>query len=576
VAETNFKSRVLPAACLKHAVALCCLVTLASQPFSFAQPSLAADGSAANGSVANGSSANGPAANGSAAKISANNPTIAAADKSQNLGDLSIFKALPPEIVHTHEENKTLSMSPIHLGELIQVASMRPLRLEASYDEPVSLAQALSYAMDKSLTIRIAHESVVFQNASLGGQMANFLPSFGMGYTFTKSHVQNPDTHSSAKVVSPRVGWPLFVGGSNVYSLLVQYYRAKGWSQTFKSNVNDALLNVFNAYTNLALNHALLKIRVKAVEVSELQLKLNEELVRAGTGTRFAIMQSRSQLASDKQALLAQQITTRQSSLLLGYALDLPLAVNLVPDQEYLTETRLVDEKLSIDKALNVALLNRPELRQYELFRVAAARNIQNIAANLYPTVAISSSYTSSNTTSQTASSGSSSPGGSTSSGSGNSAVSTTAGAGIFGGLFNTTQNSLSLGYSLPNLGMATIANIVGAKALSRQSLLQANQELQLVRQQVRSDYIVVMSVREQIDNAAYGVDSSKEALRLANLRMVTGNGTNLELIQAENTYINALYAQAQAIIASNQAQAQLLHDMGVISQDTLLHGYLR
>ena len=123
---------------------------------------------------------------------------------------------------------------------------------------------------------------------------------------------------------------------------------------------------------------------------------------------------------------------------------------------------------------------------------------------------------------------------------------------------------------------MATIANIIGAKALSRQAMLQANQELQLVRQQVRSDYIVVMSVREQIDNAAYGVDSSKEALRLANLRMATGNGTNLELIQAENTYINALYAQAQAIIASNQAQAQLLHDMGVISPDTLLHGYLR
>jgi outer membrane protein TolC len=248
----------------------------------------------------------------------------------------------------------------------------------------------------------------------------------------------------------------------------------------------------------------------------------------------------------------------------------MPLAANLVPDQEYLTETRIVDEKLAIDKALDVALLNRPELRQFELFRYAAARGIQNIAANLYPTVSIASTYNSSETVSQVAASNAgSATGSSTSNG-------TTAGAGIFAGVFNTTQNTLSLGWSLPNFGMATVANIIGAKALSRQALLQANQELQLVRQQVRSDYIVVMSVREQIDNAAYGVDSSTEALRLANLRMATGIGTNLELIQAENTYINALYTQAQAIIASNQAQAQLLHDMGVISVDTLQHGYLR
>jgi outer membrane protein TolC len=501
-------------------------------------------------------------------------PAIAAGSVGgdQNLGSqyLSTFKSLPLEIKHTHEQNKTLSMSPIHLGSLIQVASMRPLRLEASYDEPISLADALNYAKEQSLTIKIAHESAVYQYAALGGQLANFLPSFSMGLTFTKSHVAVPDTHSSSRVFSPRVGWPLFVGGSNVYSAMVQYYRAKGWNETFKSNVNDALLNVYTAYTNLALNHALLKIRVKAVEVSELQLKLNEQLLQAGTGTRFAIMQSRSQLASDRQALLAQQIATRQSSLLLGYALDMPLAANLVPDQEYLTETRIVDEKLAIDKALDVALLNRPELRQFELFRYAAARGIQNIAANLYPTVSIASTYNSSETVSQVAASNAgSATGSSTSNG-------TTAGAGIFAGVFNTTQNTLSLGWSLPNFGMATVANIIGAKALSRQALLQANQELQLVRQQVRSDYIVVMSVREQIDNAAYGVDSSTEALRLANLRMATGIGTNLELIQAENTYINALYTQAQAIIASNQAQAQLLHDMGVISVDTLQHGYLR
>jgi outer membrane protein TolC len=92
----------------------------------------------------------------------------------------------------------------------------------------------------------------------------------------------------------------------------------------------------------------------------------------------------------------------------------------------------------------------------------------------------------------------------------------------------------------------------------------------------VRSDYVTALSAREQIDNAAYGVDSSQEALRLAGLRLKSGYGTNLELITAQRDYINALYSQAQAIVASNLAQAQLLHDTGVLSTETLTSGYRR
>ena len=92
--------------------------------------------------------------------------------------------------------------------------------------------------------------------------------------------------------------------------------------------------------------------------------------------------------------------------------------------------------------------------------------------------------------------------------------------------------------------------------------------------QQVRSDYLQWRAAREQIDNAAHGASSSGEELRLAAIRLKEGVGTNLELIQAERDYINALTSQAQAIVGSNLAQAQLLHDTGIISMDTLLHGY--
>jgi OMF family outer membrane factor len=133
-----------------------------------------------------------------------------------------------------------------------------------------------------------------------------------------------------------------------------------------------------------------------------------------------------------------------------------------------------------------------------------------------------------------------------------------------------------NLNWTLSNLGTTNAANILASRAVARQSILQANQVLQQVSQQVRSAYLNALTAREQIDVTATGVASSAEELRLANLRVQMGVGTNLELIQAQRDYITALINQAQAIIASNQAQAQLLHDTGLISLDTLTSGYKR
>jgi hypothetical protein len=151
-----------------------------------------------------------------------------------------------------------------------------------------------------------------------------------------------------------------------------------------------------------------------------------------------------------------------------------------------------------------------------------------------------------------------------------------TTGAGVFAGRTNTYQNGFNLSWSLPNLGSGSVASIIAVRALTREGLVQANQELQLVGQQVHSDCVGTYVAKQQIDAAAYGVDSSAEALRIAILRRHSGVGTNLEVIQAQRDYINALVAKAQAIISSNQLQAQLLHDTGLISVDTLVYGYSR
>jgi outer membrane protein TolC len=309
----------------------------------------------------------------------------------------------------------------------------------------------------------------------------------------------------------------------------------------------------------------LLQIRGKAVEVSEEQVRVDRSKEVQGTGTRYAVMQSEAQLSTDRQALLQQEVTMRQSAMALNFTMNSPMAINLIPIEGAIAEEPLFENDASVDQLVSLALQNRPELREYEAYRVAAGRNIQVAAAPLYPQASLFQQY--SYTDTSTKSYGSSTT--ATASGS-----TDTSGAGVFSGTFSTYQQGLAIVWSLSNMGLTSVANIYAAASLNRQARIQANQELQTVIQQVRSDYLNWRAAREQIDNAAHGVRASLEELRMAKLRLNTDVGTNLEVIQGQRDYINSITQQAQAIVNSNMAQAQLLHDTGLISTATLLHGF--
>jgi hypothetical protein len=135
---------------------------------------------------------------------------------------------------------------------------------------------------------------------------------------------------------------------------------------------------------------------------------------------------------------------------------------------------------------------------------------------------------------------------------------------------------SFNLNWTLGNLGVTAATNILRLKHIARREMLACNSVILQIGQQVRSAYLNALAQREQIDVTAAAVAAATEQLRMANLRVQSGVGTNLELIQSQRAYIEAMINQAQAIVTSDQAQAQLLHDTGVISLDTLTAGYKR
>jgi outer membrane protein TolC len=460
-----------------------------------------------------------------------------------------------PLLDAAHDQNNTVDMDMLRLHSAMRPQSFKQIRLEVAYDESITLEEALKYALENNLAIKISRDNLNYQRYVLYGQVANALPNLTMAYNLTRSNILNEQVKSLAKVFLTRVSYPVFQGGSVAYSILGQLCREKGWKEAYKASLSDELLDLYQKYNTLLLNRILLQIRAKAVEVSEEQLRINKMAEQAGTGTVLAALQADAQLCSDRQAMLQQEVAVRQSALALNFTMNYPMAANLIPVEETITEQSLFQTDASIETLVGLALHNRPELREYEQFKIAAARNIQVAAAPLYPQASFFTQYSYTNTTTH-------------------GGLADTAGAGVFGGLFSTYQQGFALVWSQNAFGLTSVANLFAANSLARQAGIQANQELQTIIQQIHSDYLNWRAAREQIDNAAHGVRASEEELRLAGLRHSVQIATELEVISAQRDYINSLTNQAQAIVNSNLAQAQLLHDTGLISTNTLLHGY--
>lgn len=133
----------------------------------------------------------------------------------------------------------------------------------------------------------------------------------------------------------------------------------------------------------------------------------------------------------------------------------------------------------------------------------------------------------------------------------------------------------LNVQWNYPNLGVPTLSSIQGARANARIALLNSNQQLINIFQQVRESYLNSQTAERQIEVADKAVVSGTEELRLSRVRLANGVGTNIDVINSQRDFITALVNKANAIITFNVAQAQLLHDIGLVSVESLTSGRL-
>lgn len=502
-------------------------------------------------------------------------------------------------------------------GELLPVGANLPtIRLEASYNQPIGLKDVALFAVLHNLQIGISQEQMRSQKWLMIGAAGNFAPDalmtyrslFQAGSTLIGGVIPTQFSTPNVLAIAGFRYWG-FRGGQVLFSTLAAKHNFLAAKSSLKATINDTLLQVALQYYDLVRQQAFLEIRVRAVDTSRAQLVLNKQLEAAGTGTYFNVLQADTQLANDEQSLLGQEVAFRTAAITLAKTLNIDLGANLMTIDGRVRKVRLIDPSLDINGLMRIAVKFRPELRQFEELRLAARRNIQVAAAPLYPTFQFFGQYQGSGATlgpgyvvvpgsvnSVPLSGGSFVPGTVSVNGSTTITPTNTLSLATQGGSLGTPipftqtyspayiakrqmRKSYQIGYEIDwnyfGLGIPNVGNVQSNRHLARQALLQANQTFLNVMQQVRTSYLQCLITEKQIDVATRAVASSSEQLRLARVRLANGVGTNIDVLQAQQVWTQSLITKADTILRFNQAQAQLLHDLGVITVDTLTSGRL-
>lgn len=451
--------------------------------------------------------------------------------------------------------------------------NMDPYQLDAGDTRIISLKETLEQAMAENLDIRIRNTDVTSRKWTLASSYGKFLPNINLSYRWQylrgtpnlplfggaePIHLNNPFIITGAGF-----NYYGYRGGKILFGALQNrnYLRAARYQQ--KSVLSDMLLESARNYYRLMLAEAVLNIRIKAVETSQSQLNLTEDLRDGGRATQLDVLQARTQLATDRQNLIDQQIDRREVAITLAELLNLDQGVDLVPSSRVVSMKRLVAEPFKPGLLIAKAIANRPELHQYEELRLAAKKSIVMATAPLQPSFnffgniygigeTLSNSYKTVNN------------------------PITLAEAASFGGNGLSRRVSRQIGplytlgyqvnWNFEGLGSVDLANVISAKAQARQAQLEMVKQVNKVTSEVRKSCLRTLSAERKTEETMAKLNSSSEELRLAQLRFQHGVGLYLDVIKAQQDYTSAQIENAQALVDYDISQVQFLRDLGVIS----------
>ena len=418
--------------------------------------------------------------------------------------------------------------------EKVKVAEQKVNEARASMMPSISGSGTYTY-MGKLPQMQFDLSSLLKGITSGGGITPQGAPSAsGTGGASSSIPLGQKDTYN----VGISAQQPLFTWGKiyNAYSLTKISYEAE--KQGLESVKQQVIFDTTKAFYGVLLTDQLARVTQMAVDQVQAHTKTAQDLVDAGMATNFDLLRAKVQLANIKSQLIKMQNLLKLSKdgfkNTVGMKLDTDITLN--------GEFTYKPIELDLDKLLDLAMKNRPEIKQLDLQEKVGEKAVSLAKAGNKPNLALAYNY-------------------------GYTSYADTIDKVFKRDQWNNTW-SVTLALSVPIFdGLATRSRVKQAKSAVNQIQIGKEQLLNGIGLEVRAAYLSFVEAKDLLNVQGETVQQAEESLRIANLRYKNGLITNVELTdtelaltQAQTNYSNALNDYIIAIAKLEKATASKLN----------------
>lgn len=417
--------------------------------------------------------------------------------------------------------------------------------------------EAVKIALENNLTLNQQKNNLIVRQVQKNQSIAGFLPQLSIqgSAAHTDGQQPNPDGGELMDLsvdnvnASIQAGITLFNGFNRINSLRQYSNQFRAQASFVKRTEQDVVYNVTTQYLQVLLDQELLRIAQEAHRVQDVILSQLSEQVRLGARAEADLYAQDAQVRNLEVTALQAKVTLENDKALLSQTLQLDPSVPVTLEFPQLESTSIDTRSLSLDSLYSVALANREDLKQAEFQAKANLSSYKAAVNGYYPTVSLFASY-------------------------GSQYISTLKDEplyGTFGNQFGTVFPSVSYGVrvTIPIFDqLATRTNRVFNRITYENSVLQQENLRKSVKIDVKQTYSNYMTALESYRASQVQYQAGELALRTQRESFILGVASQVELAQANQTYVQAAASRAQAEVTLLFQEMLMQYALGTLRVD--------
>lgn len=266
--------------------------------------------------------------------------------------------------------------------------------------QKLTLQNAVDAALKNNFSISIARGEMEIADNNLTPGNAGFLPTLDVVGTLARSVTNTTQEYFDGRMVdrngaitknlntSLALNWTIFDGLKMFAELDRLKELKKNGEINFRSVVEQSVSSVILEYYNIVRQQQILEVIKKSIALSEERVRIAENKLEVGSGSRFDLRQAKVDLNEDKTNYLREELKLMQAEINLNELLGRD-----VSEQFEVEDTIVINKNLNPDDMLSSALEKNSLLLIARQNKNLSDINLRLAHSSWFPNIGLTAGY---------------------------------------------------------------------------------------------------------------------------------------------------------------------------------------